>query len=330
MRFADLMDVEGGRSVWTIDWIGSPRYRTSHFDVTVYAARRSPQEKNAGFQQACITLPFDQLAQLASGPAQELYPPLPLYSGGAHYELDIACSSAVVRAIYAGRDGLNPRAIAWPGSLAPEALQCLDGDRVIAISDVYGADPEFCVIPCMEVARFFFCRSRLLARHLLTGWDKLLCRDLCARPHAGPIVGLRAGFRTTMDDALWLCQYAHSWPWREAVDSVARSIRLMNLSTPPAPFRCSFPLSGDLKLAVEALAVRSDTPIGRRFFVTRIVDAPLPVNAATYWVHFQPAADASQPSEPIHTPFVEPPWRDHVTLRHSAPRMLAGSPSTWV
>jgi hypothetical protein len=329
----ELTKVERGRSRWQLDWTGSPRLRGADLEVTIHARRREGHgEESTPAEVLALTVPFEALANLNSD--RELPParwrerkPI-LMTGGQPYELDLAASVFAVRPV-AAQASQAAGDVVWPVELSVEAQGQLHNDSVLTIADPTRSDAAFCVIPCMEVVRYFFCPSRLLARHVLSGWDHLLWADACKTRSGQPVVGLASGFKTSFRDAIWLGQYLMSAAWRDAADSVARSLRMMSHTRPATAFSCFFPLDGLSTISVEAIEVDAATPLGKRFYVTRILNAPRVGNFETCWVDYQPKVPRRQPSQAESENWLlRQPWRNSSALPKPHPRVVCiGVPS---
>jgi hypothetical protein len=272
-----------GDSAFVLDWIGTPKPRDNRFEVDILISERLAVESRTGQEAICFALPLSKVALLCGTFRKPKLRPHRL-TRGDHYRLDIAprISSflSIDRNLAAGqvRDG----DVGWPFSTR-EQSNLARNSQVLAVGDPLGVDKHFCLIPCMEIVRYFFCASQQLANHVATGWDRLLWAQGCnlSNPNE-PVVGVRRGLGTSVEDGLWLTQYLVSARWRDVADSVSRTLKLSNIAS--APFCCELPLSADSTIQVEAISLPAATPIGQRFFVTRIIHAPWSAPVQTCWI----------------------------------------------
>lgn len=320
--FAETLN---GRSVWTVDWIGNPydfAVRDGSSQVDVYVSRTDAESGAADSSAECISVPFAELGWLNDPCERPKHPKdgwsPPLRTRGAHFRLDISPRHSTV---YSLPDVL--RLIANPGSgqpafstryhLGERVLSNADNFRVIGIPDKHGIDPLFCVVSCTEAVRHFFCTSNHLAKHLLSGWQELLWTEGCLALRKEPDVrvGLKRNLGTQVSDGATLSQYLADRHFRDVADSVRKSQQRVRQGSTPRPFQCGFPIAKDCWINVEAIQLPSNTPLGYRFFVTRIVETPRPTSYSNCWVQYepeQPPPPASHSTDQVPEPITRP-WR---------------------
>lgn len=287
-----------GRSIFTVDWIGNPSpidIRTGSASVDLYIG-----SKGTDRDPKRVPVTFEKLASLrAPGhgfPRRDWLPPR-LLSRGQHYILSIAPHAAITRTLEQVSQALanSCELIAAEGipihGRANVASQA-QASSVAAIPDSFGFDPYFCIIPCMEVVRHFFCTSSNLAKQLLYGWEDLIVWDKTYRAsHLNEIfLTLSRALNNLPTEIPALTQYAFSPHWRQTADSVRKRLQRVNSAAPIQPFGCAFPLTLRCQISVEAIALPANTKLGHRFFVTRLVSTPLEVAADVCWVYFEEKA----------------------------------------
>jgi len=316
-------EIYQGRTAWALDWIGDPN---AFSPVGGRSVNAYLSERQAGMlpdieHQIRISIKFEELAELRA-PWRAQVPPL--LTHGDHYELDIDPGSVLIctppqPASAAKSHDLVPLP-EWPYRLGASALSGAQHSRLVAVADPLGIDPLFCVIPCMEIIRHFFCTSRHLARHLLTGWEDLLVPEGCDAPRETMSVRIqvRPGLGTTFEDAATLAAYVASAWWRKVANSVRRQLQHASLQRSPAGPACVLPLRRECTLGVEAIAMRTDTELGKRFYVTRIVTAPRPFDLQEAWIQFGPFRGRHRPDLPIHDP-----WRTRPPIAPPPVRLFA-------
>lgn len=259
---------------------------------------RSPKRQS----QVRLTVPFSELAdlRLAERPIKNKRPTL--RTRGEHFALDVDPSSSTICELRPKGSKPQPTAITkvggWPYFLEGEALEAASDSRLVALADPMGIDPFFCVIPCMEIVRHFFCTSSHLARQLVFGWEELIQREHCSYEHPRAVIRLNPGLGTRFEDGPALAQYAISAWWRDAADGVRRCQQQADARGRSQPFACEFPLRDPCTILVEAFQVRARTIYGARFFVTQIVQAPRARDMQECWVSFEAADVISQVQKP--------------------------------
>jgi hypothetical protein len=297
----------GGRSPWAVDWIGNPRSFSARSATSLVDLFVSPMDERlpGPKSQVRLTVEFQELASLRppEKPPKNKRPTL--RTRGKHFALEVDPSSSTICELLpkGQKPGSKPipQVGGWPYYMEGEAREAASSAKLVAIADRMGVDPFFCVIPCMEIVRHFFCTSSHLARQLLFGWEDLVQREHCSFEYPRAVVRLNPGLGTSFEDGATLAQYAISGWWREAADAVRRSQQQTDSKVRPS-LACSFPLRDECTILVEALRVRTRTLLGSRFFVTQIVHAPKARNMQDCWVSFEPR-------DPHVIDFVPKPWR---------------------
>lgn len=145
--------------------------------------------------------------------------------------------------------------------------------QLTAIPDKAGSDSFFLMIPNLEIARFFFCTSSVLARNLFSNaWEKLIWNGGCNtenRPHEitvglNPVAGVR--YRDARTLGLKLASPAANECIRSIYQSLQSASRVNN-----TPLSCFFPAQGDVQIEAEVIEIQTGTKLGKRFFVTRLI-----------------------------------------------------------
>jgi hypothetical protein len=316
---AILNSVQSGESTWILDWLSSPLLVGAEFLVDVHVSKRADATDRATFR-----VPFSALGDLCF--ADRIRPDghgqwvASSRTRGVPGRVRVSSANSACRTLHAA--GAPPIGIPWPHELPSNAAHKLQRDRVMTFPDPMQTDLEFCVIPCMEIVRYFFCPTRHLAESLTTGWSRLLWRPRCAVRNGEVWLGLLRDRGTSADDALWLGRYLSDPTFRDAADSVTRSFRTLNLPTAENPFQCEVPFQGTTQLQVEAIEVEAPTPLGKRYYVTRIVGAPWDPAVKTCRVRFQTDKDKVV-EQPLRAPILQVrPWIDGLGAPQRPPRLV--------
>jgi len=134
------------------------------------------------------------------------------------------------------------------------------------------ADPNYLMIPSIEVARFFFCTSTVFSRYFFADcWSSLHWAegdDFSNSPNEisvglNPIRGLRyrdarqLGLMRT-DRHYQLCLYLTY----QSLQSTSKHL---------ASLEAYFPIKGNVRLEAECIEIDTGTSIGKRYFVTRLL-----------------------------------------------------------
>jgi hypothetical protein len=154
--------------------------------------------------------------------------------------------------------------------------------KILAISDINQVDPYYVMIPCVEIARFFFCPSSVLARSAFShGWDDLIWEPKCDTtklPHE-ITVGMQTVRGLNIPDARHLAYKLISDRTTEALNAIQRSVQSTSQNRrSKEPLTCVFPFDDDTEIQAEVVAIPTGTSLKERYFVTRLLKCrrPLP------------------------------------------------------
>jgi hypothetical protein len=163
--------------------------------------------------------------------------------------------------------------LAWP---------LMRNSRMLALGDVNLVDPYYVLIPCIEVIRFFFCTSSLLATHLFSNaWSSLLWeagsstenlpQDVTVGTHT--VKGLQAV------DGRHLAFMLTSEKTLRAVRMVHQALQMTSSAAATAiDLECPFPFDEHTHIEAEVVEIATKTPLKKRYLVTRLhrCERPIP------------------------------------------------------
>lgn len=190
-------------------------------------------------------------------------------------------------------DGSNREAInATDYILGPRAYSEARHSRNLIMSDAERTDGSYVAISSLEVARFFFCVSSLLSRHLFSsGWKDLIFEKQCNTEHLPDhvIVGLRRVAGLTQNSAPYLAYAVVDKLTKECLGSIHQSMQSTGRWHKPA-FECRFPLDVPFEIEAEVIQIPAKTHHQFRYFVTRILSCkrPIPFKKCFYWPELHP------------------------------------------
>lgn len=152
---------------------------------------------------------------------------------------------------------------------------------VLSMPDERAIDPNFVTIPAIEVARFFCCLTSVLSRSLFShAWSDLIYQPKCDKSGLPReiIVGLKQVKGLRYLDARHLAFFLCSEKTREMVQGIHQSLQVTSQSDRNAkPLDCKFPFDKKTRIVAEVVKIQTDTPLGHRFFVTRLLSCERPI-----------------------------------------------------
>lgn len=161
---------------------------------------------------------------------------------------------------------------AWPHAGSSQVLALSDADRL---------DPHHVLIPCMEVMRFFFCLTSVLATHLLqSGWQSLLWMEgsSIAQMPGSITVGSRVVRGLVNEDHRHLAYMLVCERTRTAVEGVFQSLQVtMPDRGVTVGLKCPLPFDEPTSIEAEVVTVPTDEAPGQRHLVTRLLSCKRPI-----------------------------------------------------
>lgn len=161
------------------------------------------------------------------------------------------------------------------------AWKVAKASNVLAMPDVNRMDDFYVTIPAIEVARFFFCPNSILSRSaFLSGWDDLLYQPRCdvTKLPREITVGLKQMKGLRYLDARHLAFILASSLARETVQQMPQFLQRTNTGKQVnAPFTCRFPFDERTEITAEVIRIPTNTALGERFFVTRLLTCKRPI-----------------------------------------------------
>lgn len=156
--------------------------------------------------------------------------------------------------------------------------------QILAVADQRDIDPYYVMIPSIEVARFFFCHTSFFARSLFAdGWESLIRRPYCDQTDLPDSITVahHTVFGLSQEQAKHLGLLLTSQRMQEQVRGIyqAQQSHRSDFSA-HTPLTCRFPFDEETTIEAEVIRVPTNTEIGHRFFVTRLLqcERPIPFN----------------------------------------------------
>lgn len=199
----------------------------------------------------------------------------------------------------------------WEFKVGSEAYRQAASSQNVILSDAPHTDESYVAIPSIEVARFFFCGSSLLSRHLfLSGWDDLILWSQCNTENMPRevVVGLRTVPGLDRSYARHLAYAVVDPLTRECLREIPQALqetRTGNFGR--SAMQCRFPASGEIEIEAEAIQTPANTQRGVRFFITRLLKCyrSIPFEQCLAWpqLHPQQGDNWDDPNlMPMHLP----------------------------
>lgn len=173
--------------------------------------------------------------------------------------------------------------------IGPRAWPSAASSHILATADVSNRDPYYVMIPSIELARFFFCTSSVLARSLFAhGWADLIWREKCdlSQMPKQITVGLQTVKGLREADARHLA-YKLLNPYTDhAINAITQSLQATSSTNPKRlPIPCAFPFQEDVEIEAEVIRIPTGTKLGKRYFVTRLLSCNRPIPFDICFVH---------------------------------------------
>ncbi|MES2282531.1 MAG: hypothetical protein V4542_14050 [Pseudomonadota bacterium] len=173
--------------------------------------------------------------------------------------------------------------------IGPRAWPSAASSHILATPDDAFVDPHFMMIPSIELARFFFCTSSVLARSLFAdGWESLIWREKCdlSKMPREITIGLRTVKGLKNADALHLAYKLLYQEAEQQINSIRQSLQSTNSANPRRqPIPCAFPFDEEVEIEAEVVRIPTGTILKERFFVTRLLNCHRPIPFDICYVH---------------------------------------------
>jgi len=304
--FKELLSTLKRDVVWRLDWIGNITTRGSHNGQHEFSAFFSPLDQayrgfitnplavdashqtrvmlGAGYLPLLYTGALILNGQLLERPRTRIQRQrlaigamgTSCVSGNPRYLSlkDVLCKSQREQRqpSLADPDQFDVGYKAWPHA---------SSSKLLALPDVGGLDPSYVLIPCMEVMRFFFCTTSVLATHLLqSGWQSLLwsAGSSTAEMPDSITVGSRTVRGLEKKDHRHLAYLLVCEHTRKAVEGLFQALQMTMLSRQAAlDLQCPLPFDEPTVIEAEVVPMHADNGTGLRYLVTRLLSCQRPV-----------------------------------------------------
>lgn len=303
----ELREALGDQEEWRIDCFGAVRRRAKHqaqHMVDLYLSPRLPlySEERVlaplaadSARQACVPVGVGYLPMLSVGSVFRGGMLVPQPPKAAHrVRLEFRPSTSTVFQL---KEPINrffrneyARPAVMPSELAigRRAWKYAAESLVVGMADRQGIDPCYVMVPCAEIARFFFCPSTVLARHLFSdNWEELLWRKTCdgTQLPRSVTIGLKTVKGLRLRDARHLAFYYLVEECQKAIHSIARSLQTSVYNRDTQPLECQFPFSEDTDGVAEVVEIATGTQLGKRYFVTKLISCKRPIPFEICYAH---------------------------------------------